>query len=363
MGISYDTETNTWCAFYSKRHPITRQSTVLRRIKLKSQAEAKRTERELVLLVEKKITKRTDPEWPVLLDEYFLFKKDNGWGLKTLEDAKLMLTAHTLDHWLKAKVSTISRRMAIDLIQKAVGNKSSGTQQALVKYIRGVFQYAVDSNYILNNPLTRYNIKQGDKIKGVLTSEQVRVLLDRAKELNHQWYYHWAFALYTGMRNGELFALTWDKVNLDTMQILVDSSWNKVAGYKDTKSGHDRIVPIAPNLAIILRELKMATDSHFVLPRCREWEKGEQARALRTFLVGLGLPSVRFHDLRATWATIMLSSGIEPLKVMLVGGWRTLKTMQIYIRKAGVDIRGVTNTLELHDPMAKFGEIIQLRSL
>lgn len=100
----------------------------------------------------------------------------------------------------------------------------------------------------------------------------------------------------------------------------------------------------------ILKELKLKSHERaFVLPRIDKWDKGEQARELRMFLTGLGLPSIRFHDLRATWATIMLSRGIEPIKVMIQGGWSDLKTMQIYVRKAGVDIKGSTDNLELHD--------------
>lgn len=68
------------------------------------------------------------------------------------------------------------------------------------------------------------------------------------------------------------------------------------------------------------------------------------------FLQGLGLPRIRFHNLRATWATIMLSMGIAPINVMAMGGWKDLKTMQFYIRKAGVDTLGISDLLSLHSP-------------
>ena len=318
--------TNTWNAFHSQRHPITRVSVNLRRIRLKSEAEARRVEKDLVIRVNQKVTLQTDPAWPLFLNEYFLFKRDNGWAAKTLADARIMLSAHTGDRWRTTKLSTINRKMVLSLVHESVGNKSAATQQTLVKYLRGVFQYAVESSYLTSNPAASIKVKVGEKIKGVLTGEQVKYLLDKAKACNHPWYFHWVLALYTGMRNGELFALTWDKVNLDSKQIKVDSSWNKVAGFKDTKSGHDRIVAIAPNLVHVLKELKLQSgDQHFVLPRSRDWDKGEQARTLRLFLLGLGLPPMRFHDLRATWATMMLSNGVEPIKVMLMGGWRTLK--------------------------------------
>jgi integrase len=191
----------------------------------------------------------------------------------------------------------------------------------------------------------------GEKIKKVLTEEQVRHFLHQAQILRWEWYPHCAIAVYTGMRNGELYALTWDKVNFENEQMLVDSSWNNKDGFKSTKSGDDRMVDIAPNLVPLLKELKLASgDTNLVLPRIDKWDKGEQARELRMFLSGLGLPAIRFHDLRATWATLMLSKGVEPIRVMIMGGWKDLKTMQLYVRKAGVDVKGITKCLDLHNP-------------
>jgi hypothetical protein len=57
-----------------------------------------------------------------------------------------------------------------------------------------------------------------------------------------------------------------------------------------------------------------------------------------------------FSTTKTTWATVMLSKGIAPIKVMSMGGWKDLKTMQFYIRKAGVDISGISDGLNLHNP-------------
>ncbi|MFN7685341.1 MAG: site-specific integrase, partial [Oligoflexia bacterium] len=181
-----------------------------------------------------------------------------------------------------------------------------------------------------------------------------------AKAMDWEWYPHWTMAVYTGMRSGELYALTWDKVNLDDRLIKVDTSWNNKDGFKCTKSGDDRIIEIAPNLLLTLKQLKIQqADSHFVLPRIDKWDKGEQARDLRLFLKGIGLPTIRFHDLRATWATILLSKGVEPIRVMKMGGWKDMKTMMIYVRTAGVDIKGMTDCLDLHNPAANAGQVLK----
>jgi hypothetical protein len=42
-----------------------------------------------------------------------------------------------------------------------------------------------------------------------------------------------------------------------------------------------------------------------------------------------------------------LAAGAEATKVMKIGGWRDLKTFQIYVRLAGVDEKGVTDRLDV----------------
>lgn len=106
----------------------------------------------------------------------------------------------------------------------------------------------------------------------------------RAKEVNSEWFPVWATALHTGMRNGELYALTWDKIDFENRRIKVDCSWNKLDGIKSTKSGDDRWVGISSELEEIFRELKMSDlNPPFVLPRVDKWSRNEQGRELRMF--------------------------------------------------------------------------------
>jgi integrase len=362
MTIKFDTERKSWTAGVSKRNPNTGIPASLKRIGLKSKAEAIRTKMELERKLDASFLEKSSPSWGKVFSEYIDFKRTGDWNEKSYQNCKVCLDAHTIPFWGKRRIDLISTKDIRLLLNERVGHSSASTQQTVLKYIRGVFQYAVENGYVSKNPAPNIRFRIGEKIKNVLTFEQAKVLLEKAKEYNSEWYFHWALALYTGMRNGELYSLTWDKVDLENRKILVDSSWNKVCGFKSTKSGNDRIVEIAPVLVTVLKELKLKQfDSAFVLPRSRNWEKGEQARMLRMFLQGIGLPSIRFHDLRASWATMMLSMGVEPIKVMNMGGWTQLKTMQIYIRKAGVDIKGITDKLNLHDPAMKSGEVIPFR--
>jgi len=355
-------------AFYSKKHPITkipvgtRRKTVMKNGKkqpIRSLADAKRVEVEIIAFVLDKIKKQIIPIWSKVVEEFVSSLIKGDYSRKTIDTYSLCLNAHTLKEWGDRTVDEITGDEIRNLVKSKVGHRSASQQKNVLKYIRAVFNFAVEKGYLKSNPTPSMKFKIGEKIKKVLTEQEIGKFLNQAKLVNTEWYPIWATALYTGMRNGELYALTWDKVNLNERLIVIDSSWNSKDGFKDTKSGDDRVIEIAPSLIPIFRQLKVQNfDSPFVLPRIDKWDKGEQARELRRFLEGLGLPRVRFHDLRASWATIMLSKGIAPIKVMAMGGWKDLKTMQIYVRKAGISVKGITNDLILHDPSLASGKVL-----
>jgi len=352
---------NTFIVRYSKRHPITRKVVGLARKGIRTKAEANKVYRQLVIEVEDKQRRVMTPTWKEMVIRFVGVSREREMSEKTIENYRLCLEAHTSD-WNDRLVDSITSQEIRDLIRHRVGHRSQSHQKNVLKFIRAVFNLSVEVGVLARNPTPLMKFRIGDKIMGVLTEVQVCMLLEQAKLMECEWYWHWSMALYTGMRTGELYALTWDKVNLDERKILVDCAWNSKDGFKSTKSGDDRIIEIAPNLQLILKQLKLMNhDSVFVLPRVDKWDKGEQARELRMFLTGLGLTSVRFHDLRATWATILLGKGVAPIKVMKMGGWKDLKTMQRYSRMAGIDIKGITDGLDLHNPSFETAKVVQIQ--
>lgn len=352
MAIKEDKKNpGTFIVSYGKRHPITRQTVSLTRKGFKSKVEAQKAYRALVVGVEDRIRKALVPTWAQMLSEFIEASLNRGLMQKTMYDYQKCLEAHTSGAWGSRFIDSITTQEIRKLLEENLGHRAPSHQRYMLKAIRAVFQYAFEAGHINRNPTPQLHFRVGDKIQKVLTEDQARCLLYKARELSWKWYPHYAMALYTGMRNGELYALRWENVDLAQRTILVNCAWNSKDGYKETKSGDDRMIEIAPALLPILSELHTVRDeSPFVLPQLYEWQKGEQARHLSAFLLANGLPEVRFHDLRATWATILLSKGVEPIKVMKMGGWKDLETMMIYARKAGVDIRGATDCLNFHVP-------------
>jgi integrase len=132
-----------------------------------------------------------------------------------------------------------------------------------------------------------------------------------------------------GMRRGEICALRWRSVDLDTGQLSVVASTEQGRGgmrEKETKSGRGRLVALPPLLVTELRRhrtqqaewlLRLGirlTDDHHVCLR----EDGESVwpssltRAFRIFMRRHKLPQIRFHDLRHSHATHLLAANVHP---------------------------------------------------
>lgn len=102
-------------------------------------------------------------------------------------------------------------------------------------------------------------------------------------------------------------------------------------------------------LVRLFRELAAKSGkSEFVLPRPKGWEHGSQAAELKAFLVSIGIPPIRFHDLRATWATFLLNESIAAAKIQASAGWKEYETMDRYIRRSGIDVVGINDVIELN---------------
>jgi integrase len=345
MGIKYDEAKKYYVVTYSRRHPVTKVSRSLRRQNIKTKYEAEKVYRELIVKMADKFNEAIHPYWPEAVRRFLVHFSNKGVANNTLINYKSSLEAHTFPKWEGARINEITTSEIRDLVLEDLSHFSEAHRKSMLKFIRAVFRYAIEEDIIQRDPTPKLKFKTGEKIKKVLKESEVKLFLKEAKRRNHEWFPIWALACFTGMRNGELYALRWERVDLNKRIMVVSTSWTKENGYKETKSGDDRIVEIAQSLMPLMEELFIKRTDEFVLPRLREWTTGCQAHVLKAFLKELELPLIRFHDLRASWANIMLSKGVEPIKVMSMGGWKDLKTMQIYIRKSGIHIQGITDNL------------------
>lgn len=259
--------------------------------------------------------------------------------------------------WRNLELSAITKLEIHETVFEHLGNEmTEHSRRSVFKMIRRVLEMAVEDGHLTRNPCNGIRVKVAEVAQKVLTNDEVSILLREAKAADHPFYPVWAFALMTGMRSGEMHALKWTDIDLDGRLVSITKQWTSKNGICSTKTHQNRVVPISDELLKFLKERKLqSAESEFVLPRLIEWDRGEQARVIRDFCETIGITSVKFHDLRATFITNLLSRGESLARVMAVVGHTEIKTTNSYLRRAGVELRGATDKLGYKLPEGPMG--------
>lgn len=244
-------------------------------------------------------------------------------------------------------------------------------RRRLRRLINEVFDFGIRRGLIprlFRSPVENISIGRGrNKRNEALTLSEIQKLIHTALAENHKWGKTWAFAYLSLMRSQEMYALPWKNVIFEEKRILVNQSFNIKrerlalleskskgtppsidAGIKTTKNDDWHYVPINADLERLLVGLKAETGhTKFVFPRDTQWATNKLARSLRMYCQKLDIPSICFHSLRACGATHLLQLGLEPAKVMKLGGWKSMKSMEHYIRQSGIDIKDLNVNLKI----------------
>ena len=217
-----------------------------------------------------------------------------------------------------------------DLVEGVMRHwKAADLSVGTIKTLFSVFKDFVKSAYQQDLDTKRLNFQHfGDRVKPqnrikAWTKEQAKIALVEAWDCNSpEFFYILTVALGTGMRKGELFALTWDDIDLLNGEITVSKSLDMDTG------------EVGPTKTKQTRTIQMSGQVAKVFERCYTPGKGA-ARCFTTFnpnqkLKALcrknGLPILSFHDLRHTFATTCLEKGLSPKWVSATLGHAKLST-------------------------------------
>lgn len=208
---------------------------------------------------------------------------------------------------------------------------------AIFGYVNGLFEKSVRDRIIQENPC-RYvdtklfkrcctDVHKREESRRLLSTEEMGCLLNTLnaailKEPDYIQQYAILLAMYTGMRVGELAAITWDCVSFNKRYILVNKSEKYDREKKEyfldkTKTGKIRYVPMSDSAADVLKKIrKIQAKRGWVTEYVFSNEKGRiHARAIsecmrrRSRSAGIGEKSI--HSLRRTFNSEMRCNGVS----------------------------------------------------
>ncbi len=133
-------------------------------------------------------------------------------------------------------------------------------------------------------------------------------------------------ALTTGARRSELLGLTWHDIDLD----------RGTATVEEDKAGERRTLPLVPEIASALRELRPNDFTHRVFPNQDDPTKKKPIDGVwKTALRRAGLTNFQFHDLRHTAASYLAMTGRSLPQIGYLLGHKSPTTTQRYAHLQG----------------------------
>ena len=246
-------------------------------------------------------------------------------------------------------------------LQPEYGYQLSG---ATIRRIHGVFHQVMDAavreNLIARNPTEGITLPKKKTVpKQILNDAQLERFLEVIREdsVLHDFFYT---ELTTGLRQGKICGLMWSDFDeahgtLSVRRTLhVQKGGRLVAGETKTGTGK-RTITLPPSTAQLLDQRKKHSCSQWIFPNLLRPEQpaspGTAYNHLKTLLKRAGLPSIRVHDLRHTFAIHALASGVDAKTLSgILGHTQASFTLNTYThitdemrRKAALSIdQGIT---------------------
>lgn len=218
------------------------------------------------------------------------------------------------------------------------------TIKAAVALLKEIVTYADKQNIMKYTPWDIvYPRDYKPKKVPVLSKSDHRKLLSYLSENIAPQYMAIMLSLCTGMRIGECCALRWDDVDMTNRTLSVSATRIRVYDRQKGKTeiftntpktvNAYREIPIPPKLYSALRAVRKIQHQHEYV--CGDINAADPRNVRGTYerlLKRLGIPFIKFHGLRHTFATRCIEAGVDVKTVSaILGHSNVATTMNLYV--------------------------------
>jgi integrase len=274
-----------------------------------------------------------EPTFSEVVERYLTEYAPSALTPSTRDGYASKLGTHVVPRLGKLRVSQAfevarSREIDVTLVERGA---SISTRANVFLAMRSVAKFAVEAKILPQLPACFPLPKRGKRVPSAPPAADVAAAIDAANCAAYRLVI--LLAAHAGLRKGEIRALRCMDVELDQNRLVVRLSRYR-SHTRTTKSGHERQVPLSPQLREALIEARVherpREEAASLSTRGQPWGNNGPYDALQRTLRRLNLPRERLHALRAFFVTILLSGNVPVHVVRELVGHQDLATTQGY---------------------------------
>ena len=255
----------------------------------------------------------------------------------TLRTKKYIIDLKILPTFAKKKMSEISaadvRKWQNDLLSKGYTQTYCRT---INNQLSAIFNFAVKYYDLPSNPCKKAGSigrSRADEMQ-FWTQEEFEKFLDSLMD-KHQSYAAFMTLFWTGMRVGELLALTLEDIDFENGVINVSKSYQRIdrrdviTEPKTPKSKRKIVMPefLAVDLQDYINHLYAPEKSDRLFPVTKSYLEHEMKKGV----ADSGVKRIRLHDLRHSHVSLLIEMGVQPLEIAeRLGHERIETTLSVY---------------------------------
>lgn len=147
------------------------------------------------------------------------------------------------------------------------------------------------------------------------------------------------FAASTGLRQGNVLNLRWEQISVTKRRITLPG--------EVMKNGEPLSIPISDLAMDVIRE-RIGKSSVWVFANADGQPlRGISSKVWAKAIARAGLPGLRWHDLRHTWASIARQHGLSSELIQELGGWRDPRMVLRYSHLSSDHLQEAANKVGL----------------